>query len=128
MLLVRGWKYLLNSYENILKSLAFWKLNIRLPDRLFFSRCNLSGSVDGFLYLSRCQTGRLRWKMRTSGPITGTPVAGNEMIYIGSNRSIRFTPFGHKKFSGESVLVKHIIITLLGNNQMSRVELHVLKK
>jgi outer membrane protein assembly factor BamB len=36
----------------------------------------------------------MRWKFDTGKPITGTPVAGDDMIYIGStnNRVYALTP------------------------------------
>ena len=43
------------------------------------------GSVDGSLYCLDMRTGRKRWQFRTGGPITGTPVIANGVVYIGSN-------------------------------------------
>jgi outer membrane protein assembly factor BamB len=40
--------------------------------------------VDGSLYCLEYQTGQLRWKFSTGGPITGTPVAHDNVIYFGS--------------------------------------------
>jgi outer membrane protein assembly factor BamB len=31
------------------------------------------------------RTGRLRWKFRTGGPITGTPAIEDNVLYFGSN-------------------------------------------
>ena len=42
------------------------------------------GSVDGSLYCLEYRTGRLRWKYHTEMPITGTPTASEDMVFIGS--------------------------------------------
>jgi outer membrane protein assembly factor BamB len=42
------------------------------------------GSVDGQLYCLEVRSGRLRWKYATKGPITGTPLVYDDIVYIGS--------------------------------------------
>jgi outer membrane protein assembly factor BamB len=43
------------------------------------------GSVDGHIYSLDYKTGRLRWKYKTEGAITGSPVISNDILYVGSN-------------------------------------------
>ncbi|MRS05705.1 pyrrolo-quinoline quinone, partial [bacterium] len=43
------------------------------------------GTADGKFYCVDYKTGRQRWRFNTGGAITGTPVAANDMIYIGSS-------------------------------------------
>jgi outer membrane protein assembly factor BamB len=40
--------------------------------------------VDGHLYCLDQKTGQLRWKFSTEGPITGTPAAYEDIVYVGS--------------------------------------------
>ncbi|MFN8401649.1 MAG: PQQ-binding-like beta-propeller repeat protein [Anaerolineales bacterium] len=42
------------------------------------------GSVDGSMYCLEYRTGRLRWKFETGGPITGSPVVLDDIVYFGS--------------------------------------------
>jgi outer membrane protein assembly factor BamB len=42
------------------------------------------GSVDGNIYSVDARTGALRWRFRTSGPVTSSPVVADGVIYIGS--------------------------------------------
>jgi outer membrane protein assembly factor BamB len=42
------------------------------------------GGADGKLYCLEARTGRLRWKFETKGPITGTPLVFDDIVYIGS--------------------------------------------
>jgi outer membrane protein assembly factor BamB len=42
------------------------------------------GSVDGSLYCIDMRSGRKRWQFSTGGPITGTPLITNGVLYIGS--------------------------------------------
>jgi outer membrane protein assembly factor BamB len=37
------------------------------------------------MYCLEFRTGRLRWKFQTEGPITGTPIIANNILYFGSN-------------------------------------------
>ena len=42
------------------------------------------GSVDEHLYCLEYKTGKQRWKFKTGGPITGSPVIYDDIIYFGS--------------------------------------------
>jgi len=40
--------------------------------------------VDGNLYCLEYRSGRQRWKFKTEGAITGTPVIFDDIVYVGS--------------------------------------------
>jgi outer membrane protein assembly factor BamB len=42
------------------------------------------GSVDGYVYAVEISNGKLKWKFRSGGPITSSPIVANDIVYIGS--------------------------------------------
>ena len=42
------------------------------------------GGVDGNVYSVEAKNGRLRWSFKTGGPIPGSPVVHEGVVYIGS--------------------------------------------
>ena len=50
----------------------------------------LFGSWDGHIYALNCSNGALRWKYRTNGAISASPVIGNSNAYVGSGDGIMY--------------------------------------
>jgi outer membrane protein assembly factor BamB len=43
------------------------------------------GSVDGGVYSLDTNTGNLRWRFQTEGPVISSPVVADGIVYIGSD-------------------------------------------
>ena len=43
------------------------------------------GNLDGYLYALDVETGTLRWRFKTDGPVTSTPLIESGTAYFGSN-------------------------------------------